>query len=339
MFNWSLLKVPTILRLFFVFKLINFVTQFYLFSCSFTKLSNIISDNDFNLNFTRVSFDQLLLYDEYYNETKRYFIYTLFLYLTNNIISIFSVTSVLSFLFYNLALLLRKWLYPQLQLVNNNNNNNNNNNDVDNDLLDIGEITTVLFLILSVQSSITQLYGIDRLKKLIKNMLLLLIALLHFLHRILDQQLMQLSATTSYKQMSKKINESDIQAIILKKRHFRTLFLSILLIIIPVFLLIILWINCNVSTWLLAATSFNLELFIKMSVSLVIYTLFIIDSKRLKSIQNENGQQQEQSLWDNFDDYIYYIKSFGRIFEFLVAIFLFFNSLYILLFESYGSIR
>jgi hypothetical protein len=328
-FNWSLLKVPTILRLYFIFKLINFVTQFYLFSSSF---SNEVNDNDFSFNFTLISFDQLLLYDEYYDETKKYFFYTLFLYLTNNIISIFSVTSALSFLFYNMAILLRKWLYPQLQLVN-------NNIDVDNDLLDIGEITTVLFLILSVQSSITQLYGIDRLKKLIKNMLLLIIALLHFLHRILDQQLMQLSATTSYKQIKKKDNESDIQSIILKKRHFRNLILSVSLIVIPVFLLIILWINCKVSTWLLAATCFNLELFIKMTVSLVIYTLFIIDSKRLKSIQNENGQQQQQLLWENFDDYIYYIKSFGRIFEFLVAIFLFFNSLYILLFESYGSIR
>ena len=328
-FNWTRLKVPSILRLYFIFKVVNFLAQFYFYLNEDYNNDSIITTN-------RISFKQLLDNTEDNYQIYSYFFYTLVLYLTNTLISIFALTSTLSYAFFLMAKLLRLYLYPQLHLST----TEAGNVDVD-DLLDIGEITAVLFLILSVQSSITQLYGIDRLKKLIKNFLLLCIALLHFLHRILDQQLMQLSATTSYKQINKS-NETDLRGIILKKRHFRNLVLSICLILLPIVFLNALWWNCNVSTWLLAATCFNLELLIKMSVSLVIYTLFIIDSRRLKNMQENSellNNANNGQLWDNFDDYIYYIKSFGRICEFLFAIFLFFNSLYILLFESYGSIR
>ena len=95
-----------------------------------------------------------------------------------------------------------------------------------------------------------------------------------------------------------------------------------------------------------------------MSVSLVLYSLFLIDSRRLssaydkikkktdidpppKSSQQQQQQQQQldNTILDNLDDYIYTVKSSGHVFEFLVAIFLFFNGAYILLFESYGFIR
>lgn len=92
-----------------------------------------------------------------------------------------------------------------------------------------------------------------------------------------------------------------------------------------------------------------------MSVSLLLYSLFLIDSRRLSSSYDKmkkktdidhpelssqaQQQQQDNTIFDNLDDYIYAVKSFGHIFEFLVAIFLFFNGAYILLFESYGFIR
>ncbi len=60
--------------------------------------------------------------------------------------------------------------------------------------------------------------------------------------------------------------------------------------------------------------------------------MFVYDSNRIKT-------STSSGLWFNFDDYIYYIKSFGRICEFVFAILLFVNSAFILVYESYGLIR
>lgn len=101
------------------------------------------------------------------------------------------------------------------------------------------------------------------------------------------------------------------------------------------------------STWLLAASAFSIELIVKSGVSLILYWLFIIDSKRLTSAydkmkKNDNTNDDNNDVLDSFDqldEYIYSVKAVGHSFEFITAIFLFFNGAYILLFESYGIIR
>ena len=63
-----------------------------------------------------------------------------------------------------------------------------------------------------------------------------------------------------------------------------------------------------------------------MTVSLLIYTLFLLDSKH-------------GIFWEELDDYIYYIRALGNTIEFLFGIFLFLNGAYIFMFESGGAIR
>lgn len=45
------------------------------------------------------------------------------------------------------------------------------------------------------------------------------------------------------------------------------------------------------------------------------------------------------SMWEQLDDYVYYIRATGNSIEFIFGIFLFFNGAWILLFESGGTIR
>lgn len=45
------------------------------------------------------------------------------------------------------------------------------------------------------------------------------------------------------------------------------------------------------------------------------------------------------SMWEQLDDYVYYIRAIGNLIEFIFGIFLFFNGIWILLFESGGTIR
>lgn len=44
-------------------------------------------------------------------------------------------------------------------------------------------------------------------------------------------------------------------------------------------------------------------------------------------------------MWEQLDDYVYYIRATGNSIEFVFGIFLFFNGAWILLFESGGTIR
>jgi E3 ubiquitin-protein ligase RNF139 len=140
-------------------------------------------------------------------------------------------------------------------------------------------------------------------------------------------------------------------------KHLRLLAVCIVsALIVPLGILVLLLYFFNMSTWLLAATAFNVELVVKMSVSLATYSIFIFDSIRIANAQakllsmskknddNDGIEQQarHQELNESADmteDYIYYIKAFGHVFEFFVALVLFFNGAYILLFESYGAIR
>lgn len=174
----------------------------------------------------------------------------------------------------------------------------------------IGTVSAILFYILALQTGLTSLNPEKRFIRLCRNFCLLFTALLHFLHNIVNPMLMSLSASH---------NPST-------HRHVRALGVCAFLIIFPISLLVYLWSQHTISTWLLAVSAFSIEVIVKVIVSLMIYSLFLIDAYR-------------STFWEQLDDYVYYIRAFGNTIEFCFGIFLFFNGAWILLFESGGAIR
>ncbi|XP_041985237.1 protein TRC8 homolog [Aricia agestis] len=174
----------------------------------------------------------------------------------------------------------------------------------------IGTVSAILFYILALQTGLTSLNPEKRFVRLCRNFCLLFTALLHFLHNIVNPMLMSLSASH---------NPST-------HRHIRALGVCAFLIIFPISLLVYLWSQHTISTWLLAVSAFSIEVIVKVIVSLMIYSLFLIDAYR-------------STFWEQLDDYVYYIRAFGNTIEFCFGIFLFFNGAWILLFESGGAIR
>ncbi|XP_046611891.1 protein TRC8 homolog [Neodiprion virginianus] len=183
-------------------------------------------------------------------------------------------------------------------------------NDDEEDSKSIGTVSAILFYILALQTGLTSLDREMRLVRLCRNFCLLFTALLHFVHNIVNPLLMSLSA-------------SHNPAL---HRHFRALLVCAFLIMFPVYLLVLLWSQYSVSTWLLAVSAFSIEVIVKVLVSLAIYSLFLYDACR-------------HTFWEQLDDYVYYIRAFGNTVEFAFGIFLFFNGLWILVYESGGLIR
>lgn len=174
----------------------------------------------------------------------------------------------------------------------------------------IGTVSAILFYILALQTGLTSLNPEKRFVRLCRNFCLLFTALLHFVHNIVNPILMSLSASH---------NRST-------HRHVRALGVCAFLVLFPLGLLTYLWSNHTLSTWLLAVSAFSVEVIIKVAVSLMIYSLFLLDAYRT-------------NFWEKLDDYVYYIRAFGNTVEFCFGIFLFFNGAWILLFESGGAIR
>ncbi|GLV34185.1 TRC8 ring finger protein [Carabus blaptoides fortunei] len=180
----------------------------------------------------------------------------------------------------------------------------------DEDDKSIGTVSAILFYILALQTGLTSLEPEKRFVRLCRNFCLLFTALLHFIHNIVNPLLMSLSASH---------NPSV-------RRHLRALSVCAFLVLFPVGLLVWLWTHHEASTWLLAVSAFSIEVIVKVTVSLMIYTLFLLDARR-------------ETFWERLDDYVYYIRAFGNTVEFFFGIFLFFNGAWILVFESGGAIR
>ncbi|XP_050483192.1 protein TRC8 homolog [Bombus huntii] len=174
----------------------------------------------------------------------------------------------------------------------------------------IGTVSAILFYVLALQTGLTSLDREKRLVRLCRNFCLLFTAVLHFVHNIVNPLLMSLSA-------------SHNPAL---HRHIRALAVCVFLILFPVSLLVFLWSHYTVSTWLLAVSVFSVEVIVKVLVSLAIYSLFLIDAYR-------------SVFWEQLDDCVYIIRSFGNTIEFAFGIVLFFNGFWILVFESGGAIR
>lgn len=180
----------------------------------------------------------------------------------------------------------------------------------DEDNKSIGTISAILFYVLSLQTGLITLEPEKRFVRLCRNFCLLFTALLHFIHNIVNPLLMSLSAS----------HNPSI------RRHLRALAVCGFLVLFPVGLLVWLWTHHEASTWLLAVSAFSIEVIVKVTVSLMIYTLFLLDARR-------------ETFWERLDDYVYYIRAFGNTVEFFFGIFLFFNGAWILIFESGGAIR
>ncbi|XP_002742350.1 E3 ubiquitin-protein ligase RNF139-like [Saccoglossus kowalevskii] len=174
----------------------------------------------------------------------------------------------------------------------------------------MGTVSAILFFILALQTGLSGLAPEQRLTRLYRNFCLLLTAIMHFVHNMVNPVLMSLSASHNLSVY----------------RHLRVVSVCLILLVVAPWLMIHLWSNYHISTWLLAVSAFCVEVCIKVIISLMVYSLFIIDAYR-------------NTFWEGLDDYVYYIKAFGNSVEFLFGIFLFGNGAWIMVFESGGTIR
>lgn len=101
----------------------------------------------------------------------------------------------------------------------------------------------MLFYILALQAGLTSCDPEKRLVLLSRNICLLFTALIHFVHNYVHPLLLSLSA-------------SHNPAL---HRHLRALGVAVFIIVFPVSLLIFLWSNHELSTWLLAVSAFSIE--------------------------------------------------------------------------------
>lgn len=74
--------------------------------------------------------------------------------------------------------------------------------------------------------------------------------------------------------------------------------------IAPVTLLAVLWSHFLVGTWMLAVTAFCIEVVVKVSVTVLVYLLFLYD------------QYRREGTWETLDDAVYYVKAVGNSIEF-----------------------
>ena len=174
----------------------------------------------------------------------------------------------------------------------------------------MGTVSAILFFILALQTGLTGLEPDKRFVRLGRNFCLLSAAILQLSHSIVNPILMNVSASH---------NPSPW-------KHGRPLAMCAFLIVFPCCFLHYLWSHHEISTWLLAVSSFNIEVIVKVIISLLLYSLFMIDAHR-------------DVFWERLDDYVYNIKSTGNTLEFLFGIFVFCNGAWIMVFESGGTIR
>jgi len=175
----------------------------------------------------------------------------------------------------------------------------------------VASVSAVLFFVLALQTGLTGMDSEKRFHQICKNLCLLLTAILHFVHSMVQPVLMSISA-------SRNNNRSS---------HIRALSICLFLLTSPTLLVLVLWQYFNVGTWLLAVTAFCIEVVVKVLVTVFVYGLFMWDS------------HCQDGLWESLDDWVYYIRAVGNVVEFCFAVFLFFNGGWILLFESGGTIR
>ncbi|GFS55361.1 protein TRC8 homolog [Trichonephila inaurata madagascariensis] len=175
---------------------------------------------------------------------------------------------------------------------------------------ELGNLCSLLFLTLNLQVGVTDIDPEKRYIQIFRNIILIITALMHFAYYIGNPILLSLGASN---------NPSTI-------KHIKALIVISIPTLIPILIIYHQWSTETQSSWLRAMTSFMAELIIKGSISVLIYLLFIIDTYK-------NG------LWENLDDYIFYLKFSVTSTEFILGIYLLFNSMWIFTYETTSIIR
>jgi len=207
------------------------------------------------------------------------------------------------------------------------------------DVEQIGTVVGVMFFLLLFQSNITHLDLHRRHVPLLKAFSLLIVALFHFIHTILEPQLLKVAMKTMTTQMAFNQSNDDpppppqqqqqqrSNVNILQSYRHRHVYTCISILILVLIYMIFLWQITTFSTWLLAVTAFSLELIVRLLASLAQFTVYVLDAhNRLSNVES-------------FDEYLFRIKAVTAIFEFILGVFLLFNGFYILFFESRGALR
>ncbi|XKL63337.1 hypothetical protein PGB90_005701 [Kerria lacca] len=284
--EWSKLHVPVVLRIFWIIRLLDHTTSYIMQNDLSKNVNGSIGFNDTVL-LTSFSGDVIVVLPAFMQMMK-----SLLISGCETFIAVLGMTSVISYICQQIG-----YFFQYVLLIDDEDKN-------------FGTVSGILFCILALQTGLTGLEPEKRFVRLCRNFYLLFTALLHITHGVLNPLLMSLSA-------------SHNPAL---HRHARALVVSAFLIIYPMWLLLYLWRSDSISTWLLAVSTFSLEIIVKMIISLIIYVLFLLDFYR-------------ETFWEELDDYVYYIRSFGNSVEFCFGIFLFFNGAWILLYESGSAIR
>ncbi|CAF1112000.1 unnamed protein product [Rotaria sp. Silwood1] len=288
-----------------------------------------ISNVTLNINMTNLN-NNITLDDKKlnYNETLVKTIYfTSLFYGTETIFTLISLACLISYLMKSISHRLFRVLHLWTE-----------------DVEQIGTVVGVMFFLLLFQSNITRLDLNRRHVPLLKAFSLLIVALFHFLHTILEPQLLKVAMQTMTTRMvfhqtdenqqkddenteENKNNSSLSSSSILYSYHHRHVYTCLSILFLVILYIIILWRLTTFSTWLLAVTAFSLELIVRLLASLAQYTLYVLDAhNRLSNVES-------------FDEYIFWIKAITSCFEFILGVFLLFNGFYILCFESRGALR
>jgi E3 ubiquitin-protein ligase RNF139 len=170
----------------------------------------------------------------------------------------------------------------------------------------IGTILAIVFYMLALDSDLTGLNPENRFICLCRNFCLLFTVLLDSVRVIiLDPLLISLRDSHNHP----------------LHQHIRALAVCTFLILFPASLLAYLWSQHAISTWFLAVSVLNIDIILNTVVSLIIYSLFLVDAYR-------------SSFWEKLDDYVYYLRAFGSIGKICTSILLYFDAAWILIFGS-----
>lgn len=112
----------------------------------------------------------------------------------------------------------------------------------------LGKISAILFFVLALQTGLTEISAEQRFVRLYRNLCLLLTANLYIIHGMVSPILLTLSASKN-----RSLN-----------RHARPLIICVLLMAFPSWFFYFLWKNNTLSTWLLAVSTFCIEVVIKV---------------------------------------------------------------------------
>ncbi|XP_069371363.1 E3 ubiquitin-protein ligase RNF139-like [Paralichthys olivaceus] len=138
----------------------------------------------------------------------------------------------------------------------------------------------------------------------------LVMAILHIIHSITDSILMFLCTSQFFS----------------FRRHVPYLLLSLTLFLLPIELSYTFWQDPALNDWLSTVIILCLGLCFKVMVSLTVYSLYIVDSS-------------SDVLWENLDDYVYYVSSTGDIIQLLLSVIFYGNGAYTMMVMGANNIH